>query len=100
MYVDKRIRPKGFMAVRPNFSVEPDMQGDFRDLDFPDASFSLVVFDPPHTIRNKEEGGGDCGTLRPVAAFDVADRYRSRLFRVLARAETEWHPDFQMGRKR
>lgn len=57
LYVDKRVRPKGFMSVRPEFSIEPDLQGDFRDLQLPDKSFSLVVFDPPHTIRSKEEGG-------------------------------------------
>ena len=28
--------------------VEPDVVADFRDLPFPDSSFSLVIFDPPH----------------------------------------------------
>ena len=28
--------------------VAPDMIADFRELPFPDASFPLVVFDPPH----------------------------------------------------
>jgi len=28
--------------------VSPDMQMDFRNLPFPDCSFKLVVFDPPH----------------------------------------------------
>jgi SAM-dependent methyltransferase len=57
LYVDKRVRPRGFMQVRPDFAIEPDIQGDFTDLDFPARSFSLVVFDPPHTIRSKEVGG-------------------------------------------
>lgn len=30
--------------------VSPDVVSDFRDLPFPDESFSLVVFDPPHQI--------------------------------------------------
>lgn len=30
------------------FEVRPDVVGDFRKMDFPDESFSLVVFDPPH----------------------------------------------------
>ena len=30
------------------FEVRPDVVGDFRRMDFPDESFSLVVFDPPH----------------------------------------------------
>ena len=28
--------------------IDPDVQCDFTDLPFPDKSFSLVVFDPPH----------------------------------------------------
>jgi SAM-dependent methyltransferase len=57
LYVDKRVRPKGFMSVRPQFAIAPDVQADFRALPFKKESFSLVVFDPPHTIRNVEEGG-------------------------------------------
>lgn len=32
--------------------IDPDLQADFTALPFPDSSFSLVVFDPPHLIRN------------------------------------------------
>ena len=28
--------------------VAPDVKGDFRDMPFPDNSFRMVVFDPPH----------------------------------------------------
>ncbi|MFF5994826.1 class I SAM-dependent methyltransferase [Lysinibacillus sp. KU-BSD001] len=31
--------------------VKPDIIGDFRDMPFPNESFYLVVFDPPHLIR-------------------------------------------------
>ena len=31
--------------------IDPDLQADFTALPFPDNSFSLVVFDPPHLIR-------------------------------------------------
>lgn len=31
--------------------VHPDMRMDFRALPFPDCSFRLVVFDPPHLVR-------------------------------------------------
>ena len=34
--------------------VHPDVQGDFTNLPFPDESFSLVVFDPPHLTGAKE----------------------------------------------
>lgn len=30
------------------FCVEPDLIADFRNLPFPDNTFRLVVFDPPH----------------------------------------------------
>ena len=28
--------------------IKPDILGDFRNIPFPDASFKIVVFDPPH----------------------------------------------------
>lgn len=31
--------------------VNPDIVADFRNIPFPDESFYLVVFDPPHLIR-------------------------------------------------
>lgn len=34
--------------------VDPDVQCDFTLLPFPDASFALVVFDPPHLTGAKE----------------------------------------------
>lgn len=32
--------------------IDPDVQADFTALPFNDSSFSLVVFDPPHLLRN------------------------------------------------
>lgn len=32
--------------------IDPDVQADFTAMPFPDAEFSLVVFDPPHLVRN------------------------------------------------
>lgn len=31
-----------------NFEVKPDVIGDFTQMDFADATFRMVVFDPPH----------------------------------------------------
>jgi SAM-dependent methyltransferase len=31
--------------------IDPDLQADFTDLPFPDATFSLVIFDPPHLLK-------------------------------------------------
>jgi SAM-dependent methyltransferase len=36
--------------------VNPDVIADFRNLPFPDNNFSLVVFDPPHLVRNGKNG--------------------------------------------
>jgi len=36
--------------------VDPDLQADFTDLPFADGQFSLVVFDPPHLMRNGRRG--------------------------------------------
>ncbi len=38
-----------------NFSVEPDVMGDFRKMPFPDKSFKLVLFDPPHMLSLKAD---------------------------------------------
>lgn len=35
---------------RREIHITPDLVGDFRNMPFPDESFSLVVFDPPHTF--------------------------------------------------
>jgi ubiquinone/menaquinone biosynthesis C-methylase UbiE len=34
--------------------VKPDIVGDFKDIPYPDNTFKLAVFDPPHLIN-----GGD-----------------------------------------
>lgn len=36
--------------------IDPDIQADFTDLPFPDNRFALVVFDPPHLVRNGRKG--------------------------------------------
>lgn len=37
-------------------TVDPDYQADFTALPFPDGSFALVVFDPPHLVRAGKSG--------------------------------------------
>lgn len=53
LYCDIRREKKGICKERPNFSVEPDEIMDFRNLEFADRSFKLVVFDPPHMKEGK-----------------------------------------------
>jgi SAM-dependent methyltransferase len=52
LYMDERVEPKGSVDVRPNFEVAPDFISDFREMPFEDESFNLVLFDPPHIVRN------------------------------------------------
>jgi len=61
LYIDNREEPAGFIdeAVpeslrpnNPNYEVAPDDVQDYRDLPYPDGSFNLVVFDPPHIVRS------------------------------------------------
>lgn len=54
IFQDIRRRPKGFDDFRPNFEINPDVIGDFRNLDYPDNTFKLVVMDPPHIIAKPE----------------------------------------------
>lgn len=35
--------------------ISPDIKMDFREMPFPDNSFKIVVFDPPHLIRAGKE---------------------------------------------
>lgn len=52
LYIDKREREPGFTGQEGRtFSVEPDEVEDFRDLPYPDESFNLICFDPPHLMR-------------------------------------------------
>ncbi len=47
-------------------AIDPDLQCDFTALPFPENSFALVVFDPPHFERNGSSGwvGLKYGTLK------------------------------------
>ena len=48
LYIDNRIREKGYIDNRPNREVKPDVIMDFRNMDFEDKSFKLIAWDPPH----------------------------------------------------
>jgi SAM-dependent methyltransferase len=65
------------------FSVRPDKLGDYRALDFPDETFSLIVFDPPHTTcGDKSFLYKRYGTLLPTWETDLRAGF-AELFRVL-----------------
>lgn len=52
LYIDRRREEPGFHGQEGRtYGVDPDEVQDFRDLPYPDESFNLVVFDPPHEVR-------------------------------------------------
>ena len=59
-FMDKR---KGYFFYQyPNspkkeeYHIEPDVVSEWKDAPFPDNIFDMVIFDPPHIIRNGEKG--------------------------------------------
>lgn len=51
---------------RQSIVVAPDLVADFTALPFPDSTFTLVVFDPPHTYNGKDSYlGKKYGRLEP-----------------------------------
>lgn len=49
-FVDKYPRRED-LPTGHHIDVDPDIVGDFRNLEFDDNQFSLVIFDPPHLLR-------------------------------------------------
>jgi SAM-dependent methyltransferase len=60
-FVDKRheshvLKDSSSTGGERALNIHPDIQADFTALPFPDSSFHLVVFDPPHLVRNGKSG--------------------------------------------
>ena len=57
LYIDKRVEhgTRIWKSTKNDserrIDVEPDIVADFTQLPFPDKSFYLVVFDPPHLVK-------------------------------------------------
>lgn len=51
LFMDIRQVEAGAISVQPNWSVQPDVIGDYRNMDFEDESFRLVVWDIPHKLK-------------------------------------------------
>lgn len=52
LYIDRREEPAGFHGQDGRtYGIDPDEVQDFRDLPYPNGSFNLIVFDPPHEVR-------------------------------------------------
>ncbi len=67
-----------------NFTVEPDIIGDYRRMSFEDKSFKLVIFDPPHLILNKTSWmAKKYGTLKDINWKEDIKRGFYECWRVL-----------------
>lgn len=87
--IDNRQCGVGFMADKypdtVNFGVQPDIVMDFKHMNFPDESFYLVVFDPPHLTRNTSKSYMACryGSLDKTNwRYDIQQGFRE-CWRVL-----------------
>lgn len=61
IFVDKRkesfeLKDKSSKGGLRPLIIDPDIQADFTALPFPDESFPLVIFDPPHLLNNGQSG--------------------------------------------
>lgn len=48
VYMDIRQEPLQKLSNGAMFEVKPDIVADFTNIPFPDNTFSMVIFDPPH----------------------------------------------------
>lgn len=61
IFADKRretheLKDKSSQGGSRTLTVNPDVLADFTDLPWPDDSFAMVVFDPPHLLRAGTKG--------------------------------------------
>lgn len=75
----------GVLCDGRNFTVSPDIIGDFRHIPYPDNSFYLVVFDPPHLIKVGEKSwlANKYGRLNPDTYKNDLRQGFEECFRVL-----------------
>ncbi len=82
MWFDKENPLATFMDIRSeahtlcdgrSLEVKPDIVGDFTEMPFPDNSFKLVVFDPPHLkkLGQKSWLAKKYGLLLPTWETDI-----------------------------
>lgn len=78
-------RSHGNRAGQRVLRIEPDQIMDFRALPFPDGTFKLVAFDPPHLVRAgpKSWMAGKYGKLSDDWREDLRRGF-AECFRVLA----------------
>ena len=61
LFQDKRCENYGMQKNGRVLEVAPDVVADFTKMPYPDGSFDLVVFDPPHMRGTEARKGGVMG---------------------------------------
>lgn len=58
LFLDRRNEVHHLSYPSGNYTerIEPDEIGDFTDIKQPDNTFNMVVFDPPHVVRETQSG--------------------------------------------
>jgi ubiquinone/menaquinone biosynthesis C-methylase UbiE len=89
LFVDKRqeahiLKDASSKSGHRELNVNPDLVADFTHLPFPDSSFALVIFDPPHLVGNGKSGwlAKKYGKLEGPWRDDIQKGF-SECFRVL-----------------
>ena len=79
--------PKTKLKNRRSYNVLPDVVSEWKDAPFPDDYFDMVIFDPPHMIRDKD--GSKSAMMIPYGSLDK-QTYKEdiklgveKLFRIL-----------------
>ena len=89
LFIDKRQETHDMSFVSPGRSpavIRPDVVADFTAMPFPDESFYLVVFDPPHIKANRAGKSGRFSKIYGILPNDWQEVLRAgfaECFRVL-----------------
>jgi len=87
LFIDKRTMPPEIVGNGIHGRVrrcQPDRVMDFRNMDIPDETFKLVVFDPPHLFVGEKSYMAKCyGLLDRQTWMDDIEKGFSECFRVL-----------------
>ena len=78
-------RRENFLNRKEMVKISPDFIGDFRDVNFPNKSFKLIVWDPPHLKMKKMTGNfaKTFGNLHPDTWQDDLKNGFNNLWRML-----------------
>ena len=67
--------------------LEPDVVSEWKDAPFPDNSFDMIIFDPPHLLKNKDSSDTNLslcyGRLDKNNYKTVLKEGMAKLFRIL-----------------